>query len=65
MKGDVFVKSLKCGRAVLIGLLALCLCVPAIAAEAPGEDTEADVYATLFEVFEGVETVRFGKSTSM
>lgn len=42
----------------MLGLLALCLCVPAIAAEVPGEDTEATVYATLFEVFEGVETVR-------
>ncbi|WP_160642185.1 MULTISPECIES: hypothetical protein [unclassified Neglectibacter] len=51
-------KSLKLGRMVLMGLLALCLCVPARAAEPSNESTMMDAYTIFSEISEGIETIR-------
>ena len=41
-----------------MGLLALCLCVPARAAEPSNESTMMDAYTIFSEISEGIETIR-------
>ena len=51
-------KIFKYGKMILAGLLVLCLCIPAVAAEVPSEETAVDAYEMFDEVSEGIDTIR-------
>ena len=51
-------KIFKYGKMILAGLLMLCLCIPAVAAEVPSEETAVDAYEMFDEVSEGIDTIR-------